>query len=675
MNFKDINNSFKEQWNVLPIDYDDSDKGTLDKLLSEVIDSLGNSTDWDRYSKSFEECIEKVFPEESWWENVGLDIRTDLFNTQDPKVTKQHILDSIIEPTAYTKPTNMKESFEHPGEINYKDYIIKFQKDGRANILDKDFNVVRTDIGSEEEGREYIDAITEAFSDKLAQAGTNIGKNLSRFGGWVGGKLDKAVEKTSNAAGNVLAKALDKTSDETKAKIGQAMSNNKSSSNNKASTAQTKTKVTPQKINKRFTLSTNNKDPYWEITFNNKGQKQTVYARGANKQAAVQDAKALGIVPANITGSIVKELKNISASKDAKLDKLHTVTGNAHKFTQDQVSQIINSSLDTSKKLDEDLEVKEEVDFNDLLNNKCWGQAVQNLKEIEDAGLEDELMDYLEEISKGEPMDMTDLNDILAYDWESVFETIGMPSDDDIEESVIKEVDDDVADELALCINTDGNIYRMFITPVINNLKKKLSRGIFDRELAKKAFFNVVNNSLSYPMFSKDSGFTKRNVNIPTRWQVAEYLLDDYMDEIEYEDNLQEGTVKKSNGKWTNRGDDGKEHGEFNTKKEADAQRKAMYANGFKESWQQEANIPGIGWSAPTFYDYTNEIVSAKEYLKDHPEDRIATKELEIIEGKLKEDYKKLDEFNHYWTKRYVAMTKFINEQNEQLSKVSEEFR
>jgi len=45
---------------------------------------------------------------------------------------------------------------------------------------------------------------------------------------------------------------------------------------------------------------------------------------------------------------------------------------------------------------------------------------------------------------------------------------------------------------------------------------------------------------------------------------------------------INEDTVKKANGKWTNRGKDGKEHGEFNTKKEADAQRKAMYANGYK---------------------------------------------------------------------------------------------
>ena len=40
-------------------------------------------------------------------------------------------------------------------------------------------------------------------------------------------------------------------------------------------------------------------------------------------------------------------------------------------------------------------------------------------------------------------------------------------------------------------------------------------------------------------------------------------------------------TVKKGN-KWVNRGDTGEEHGEFKTKKEADQQRKAMYARGFK---------------------------------------------------------------------------------------------
>ena len=47
-------------------------------------------------------------------------------------------------------------------------------------------------------------------------------------------------------------------------------------------------------------------------------------------------------------------------------------------------------------------------------------------------------------------------------------------------------------------------------------------------------------------------------------------------------DPLEEDTVKR-NGKWANVGKDGKaDSGKFKTKKEADAQRKAMYANGYK---------------------------------------------------------------------------------------------
>ncbi len=50
---------------------------------------------------------------------------------------------------------------------------------------------------------------------------------------------------------------------------------------------------------------------------------------------------------------------------------------------------------------------------------------------------------------------------------------------------------------------------------------------------------------------------------------------------------LHEGTVKNSRGKWVNKGEEGT-HGEFDTKKEADAQRKAMYANGYKESLTED---------------------------------------------------------------------------------------
>jgi len=49
---------------------------------------------------------------------------------------------------------------------------------------------------------------------------------------------------------------------------------------------------------------------------------------------------------------------------------------------------------------------------------------------------------------------------------------------------------------------------------------------------------------------------------------------------------INEDTKKIADGKWVNKGKEGT-HGEFRTKKEADAQRKAMFANGYKESLKE----------------------------------------------------------------------------------------
>lgn len=59
-------------------------------------------------------------------------------------------------------------------------------------------------------------------------------------------------------------------------------------------------------------------------------------------------------------------------------------------------------------------------------------------------------------------------------------------------------------------------------------------------------------------------------------------IKDQYGDyEVIASTDIYADTVKKGN-KWVNRGDTGEEHGEFDTKKEADAQRRAMYATGYK---------------------------------------------------------------------------------------------
>ena len=71
------------------------------------------------------------------------------------------------------------------------------------------------------------------------------------------------------------------------------------------------------------------------------------------------------------------------------------------------------------------MEVKEDLDFSDL-EERCWGQATDILKEISDADKEDELMSYLEEIFYGDMPTLTEVNDVLAYDWENIYESIGI---------------------------------------------------------------------------------------------------------------------------------------------------------------------------------------------------------------------------------------------------------
>ena len=56
--------------------------------------------------------------------------------------------------------------------------------------------------------------------------------------------------------------------------------------------------------------------------------------------------------------------------------------------------------------------------FNELYD-RCWSGALNTLDEIEELGLEDEFMDYLEETFI-EDVDSTDLNDFIWFecdDW------------------------------------------------------------------------------------------------------------------------------------------------------------------------------------------------------------------------------------------------------------------
>lgn len=78
------------------------------------------------------------------------------------------------------------------------------------------------------------------------------------------------------------------------------------------------------------------------------------------------------------------------------------------------------------------IKVTQEMDFTDIWST-AWGQAYNILEEIWNANKVEELMNLLEEVFPDE-VDRTELNDLLAYDWEWVYSQIGMPIDDDEEE-------------------------------------------------------------------------------------------------------------------------------------------------------------------------------------------------------------------------------------------------
>lgn len=80
---------------------------------------------------------------------------------------------------------------------------------------------------------------------------------------------------------------------------------------------------------------------------------------------------------------------------------------------------------------------KEEISSFSELYDSSWGQAREILQEISDADKEEELMNYLEEFgTEDNPIGRTELNDILAYDWESVFDALGLDEDGKVKEDL-----------------------------------------------------------------------------------------------------------------------------------------------------------------------------------------------------------------------------------------------
>lgn len=99
-----------------------------------------------------------------------------------------------------------------------------------------------------------------------------------------------------------------------------------------------------------------------------------------------------------------------------------------------------------------------------------------------------------------------------------------------------EQADEDAVRELVLYAENDSRIYRNKTLPVIANLKRKVAKGVFDKELAVKAFQYVADDAAKqykkeFP--AEDDGTYNYNFNPATREEVARQLLDRYMEQIE----------------------------------------------------------------------------------------------------------------------------------------------
>lgn len=80
--------------------------------------------------------------------------------------------------------------------------------------------------------------------------------------------------------------------------------------------------------------------------------------------------------------------------------------------------------------------IKQEMDFNDLMNN-CWGGAIDTLNTINEWNKENELMEHLKDVFSSYfdiVPTMTEVNDYLWFEDKDIFEALGISESEDEEE-------------------------------------------------------------------------------------------------------------------------------------------------------------------------------------------------------------------------------------------------
>lgn len=103
--------------------------------------------------------------------------------------------------------------------------------------------------------------------------------------------------------------------------------------------------------------------------------------------------------------------------------------------------------------------VTKELDFNDLMN-QCWSGAVDTLNTIYNNDKEDELMSLLNWDCFSSTPSMTEVNDLLWFESDWIFEQLGISDEDeDDDDDEDWDGEDDWDDDPRIDEEVDGDRY------------------------------------------------------------------------------------------------------------------------------------------------------------------------------------------------------------------------
>ena len=84
--------------------------------------------------------------------------------------------------------------------------------------------------------------------------------------------------------------------------------------------------------------------------------------------------------------------------------------------------------------------ITEDYDFNDLMD-ACWSGAIDTLVTVQENDKEEELMSLLSLDCFNDTPDLTEVNDLLWFEDEWIFEQLGISEEEDDEEEDEEEED------------------------------------------------------------------------------------------------------------------------------------------------------------------------------------------------------------------------------------------